>query len=38
MKKWLLLVLMGAFIATSMVGCGKDKEKDADEPTDEPSE
>ena len=34
MKKWLLLVLMGAFIATSMVGC-KDKDEDAD--TEEPA-
>ena len=35
MKKWLLLVLMGAFIATSMVGCGKDKEEDdVEEPAD----
>jgi len=34
MKKWLTLVLLGAFMATAMVGCGKDKngEEDPDEP------
>lgn len=34
MKKWLLLVLLGAFIATSMVGCGK-KDKEEEEPAEE---
>jgi len=29
MKKWLTLVLLGAFLATAMVGCGKDKDADA---------
>jgi hypothetical protein len=26
MKKWLALVLLGAFLATIMVGCGKKEE------------
>jgi hypothetical protein len=34
MKKWLLLVLLGAFVATSMVGCKK-KEEAEEEPVEE---
>ncbi len=34
MKKWLALVLLGTFLATVMVGCGK-KEEPKEETTEE---
>lgn len=37
MKKWLALVLLGAFMATAMIGCGE-KEKDTTEEPAEPEE
>jgi len=30
MKKWLMLVLLGMFVTTAIVGCGKPKEKETD--------
>lgn len=31
MKKWLMLVLLGMFVTTAIVGCGKDKEEETEE-------
>lgn len=37
MKKWLMLVLLGMFVTTAIVGCGKPKEGE-EEPAEEPAE
>lgn len=31
MKKWLMLVLLGMFVTTAIVGCGKDKDEETEE-------
>ncbi len=38
MKKWLALVLLGLFVAASVVGCGKNGEENGEEPTEEGGE
>jgi len=30
MRKWLMLVLLGMFVSTAIVGCKKDKEPDTE--------
>jgi hypothetical protein len=37
MKKWLVLVMLGMFMAAAMVGCGK-KDKADEEKSEEPAE
>ena len=37
MKKWLALVLLGAFLVTAMSGCKKDTDEE-EEKTEEPAE
>jgi hypothetical protein len=32
MKKWLMLVLLGMFVTTAIVGCGKPKDEETEEP------
>ena len=34
MRKWLMLVLLGMFVSTAIVGCGKKKDE---EPKEEPA-
>ena len=37
MKKWLVLVMLGMFMAAAMVGCG-DKDEETEEETEEAAE
>ena len=38
MRKWLMLVLLGLFVTTAIVGCGKPKEKEGEEKTETEAE
>lgn len=35
MKKWLMLVLLGMFVTTAIVGCGKKNGEETEEPAPE---